>query len=90
MNTELSAYTDRESALLWLSRHLDGREDVDIKVMYHLNILNNLYDTYQEEIIRMDARGLPSLYEGLHQGGRRNVQATALLRGVFGAIPQEP
>lgn len=102
MRTDLSAYTDRESALLWLSRHLDGREDVDIKTMYHLNIFNNLFRKYDDKATRPklqpagqtpvgDNGGrLSPFYEGLYQGGRRNVQASALLRAVFGAVPQEP
>lgn len=74
---DLSPYLDKESAILWLSRHLDSN-DVDIKSMYHLNIVNNLIQNDKEIFRRIPQE----VFGGLPEGGRRNVQASFIARAV--------
>lgn len=75
--TDLSPYLDKESAILWLSQHLHSN-DVDIKTMYHLNIINNLIQNDKEIFRRIPQE----VFGGLPEGGRKNVQASVLARAV--------
>lgn len=74
---DLTPYLDKESAILWLSRHLQT-EGVDVKSMYHLNIVNNLIQD-DKEIFR---RTPQEVFGGLPEGGRRNVAASFIARAV--------
>ena len=69
------AYLDRESAVLWLGRHLDAH-GYDIKARYHLEITNKLINNGTEILKRFPQE----VFGGLPEGGRRNVQATLLCR----------
>lgn len=74
---DLSPYLDNESAILWLSRHLQT-EGVDIKSMYHLNIINNLIQDDKEIFRRIPQE----VFGGLPEGGRRNVAASVIARAI--------
>ena len=84
-------YLDEESALLWLSRYLEGNT-VDRKVLYHLNITSNIIQngTGRPEIFSLFKRLPQEVFGGLSKGGRRNAQASLLLRGGYGTTRKKP
>ena len=84
MNPNFAAYLEGESALLWISRHLE-KGGVDRKLLYHLNILSNIIQngTGKPEIFPLFKRLPQEVFGGLSKGGRRNAQASCLLRGGF-------
>lgn len=84
-------YLDEESALLWLSRYLEGNT-VDRKVLYHLNITSNIIQngTGRPEIFSLFKRLPQEVFGGLSKGGRRNAQASLLLRGGYGTAGKKP
>lgn len=82
---DLSPYLRDENAVAWLSQHLSDKkaasESVDLKMMYHLNLINNFEQNGYTLIKRLP----PEVHSGMHKGGRRNVQASAIARAVHAA-----
>lgn len=73
-------YTQHESAVEWLRRHLGGETTIDRKTMYHLNIVNSFIQNGKEIYKR-----IPSCrFSGLSEGGRGNVAASVILRAGKG------
>lgn len=77
-------YLDKESATMWLSRHLQNN-GMDIRTMWHLNLMYNLIDN-GEEIFR---RIPQEVFYGLPEGSRRNVAASVIARAVSCTDPEE-
>ena len=69
-------YTQHESAVEWLRRHLGGETAIDRKTMYHLNIVNSFIQNGKEIYKRLPSERIG----GLPEGGRRNVAASVILR----------
>ena len=84
-------YYEEESALLWIGRHLE-LHPVDRKLLYHLNIISNIIHngTGRSEIFPLYRRLPQEALGGLSKGGRRNAQASLLLRGGFAAGGKKP
>ena len=80
---DLSPYLQKENAVAWLAKHLgngntDATASVDLKMMYHLNLINNFEQNGNTLIKRLPSE----VHAGMHKGGRRNVQASAITRAV--------
>ena len=75
MEQYLSPFCERESATKWLSDHV-AREGVDRAAMYCLHITNSLIQDGKNLFERIPR----AAFRGLGKGGRRNVEASLLLR----------
>lgn len=78
----LAPFLDAESGTLWLAKQLAEGDDFSVKSMYCLNVLTSLYQNGNESIYQRTPR---EGHRGCHQGGRRNVQASIILRGSAAA-----
>lgn len=83
-HTARDPFLDRESAVKALEGFMDGTQ-VSRGGMYLLQIINTLIQDGKEIYRRLPQ----SVFGGLPEGGRRNVQAAVLCRAVCGAKPDE-
>lgn len=83
-HTARDPFLDRESAIKALEGFIDGTQ-VNRGGMYLLQIINTLIQDGKEIYRRLPQ----SVFGGLPEGGRRNVQAAVLCRAVCGAKPDE-
>lgn len=77
-------FLDRESAIKALQEFIGNGTDISRASMYTLEIINNLISSNNGQQ-NLYQRIPPEIFGGLPEGGRRNVQASALARANVGA-----
>lgn len=81
----LKPFKERENAIAALRGAVDRDNTITRGGMYCLEIINQLI----QNGTRIFERIPQSVFSGLPEGGRRNVQAAALLRANDGAVPEQ-